>query len=198
MFLAETLTAVHKTLTEIFNDDYPVEAARNIRVSIEYPEDAQDYPGIWIDLAIQGDLERSGINYSELVENPDGSFGEIDRWSFDAEVSLTVLAMSSLARARLLDEVVRVVGMQIESGRKGFSKKIMENKMIGLTPSTDRLRVSGMATVPGTPWGTDEMVYEVTVNFGLMGEFCSTPEGSLVPLSEIRIDVTQEPEPTSP
>jgi hypothetical protein len=52
----------------------------------------------------------------------------------------------------------------------------------------DTLQPSGAAAAPGTPWGSDEIIYERTISQQVVGEFVVDPAtGALLPLSEITV-----------
>lgn len=202
MILTETLTALSQGMKRTFNDSYPVEEFRDLPVGIEYPADPAEYPGIWVDFDFTGSLSIAGIDHREYVEQfVDGEtrFGEATRWFFEGRASFTVVSLSALSRNSLFDEVVKIIGFgNMESGGRGvFRDFIHENPLVSMTLNTDEIAVSGMDASPGTPWGTNDVVYEATLSVGLRGEFLSTPAGSLVPLSEIRLypQAPGDPEP---
>lgn len=205
MFLAEVLTVLNEGMKRTFDQDYPVEDFRGLHVSIEYPIEEGDYPALWVGFETQGALSAVGIGTSstELVttETDDGTrFGEVTNWRFEGEALFTLMTTTSLNRARLMDEVVRAIAFgPFEEGRGGFRNYLLEQDLIRLQMNYDQIDIRGMAETPGTPWGTDDLVYEVTLATDVIGEFASTAYGSLVPLSEIRIidypEGTPDPSP---
>ena len=199
MFLAETLTVLTEGLKRTFDADYPVEDFRDLHVSIEYPAEEQHYPGIWVNFDVAGDLSIAGINHREYLESVvDGEtrFGEVTRWRFEGQSTFTLVSLTSLARARLLDEMVRIIGMgHLEPGRGAFRSWINDNPLIGLSMAWDKIALQGMAETEGTPWGTDDLLYEVTLAVDTIGEFTSDPSGLLIPLSAIRVYQAAEGQP---
>lgn len=199
MFLAETLTVLTEGLKRTFDGDYPVEDFRDLHVSIEYPAEEQHYPGVWVNFDVAGDLSIAGIGHREYLEEQtdDGlRYGEVTRWRFEGQSTFTLVSLSSLARARLLDEVVRVIGMgHLTPGRGAFRSWVHDNPLIGLSMAWDKIALQGMTETEGTPWGTDDILYEVTLAVDTMGEFTSDPTGLLVPLSEIRVFQAAEGQP---
>lgn len=199
MFLAETLTVLTEGLKRTFNVDYPVSDFRDLHVSVEYPSEEQHYPGVWVNFDVAGDLSIAGIGHREFEEtevDDETRFGEVTRWRFEGQSTFTLVSLTSLARARLLDEVVRVIGMgHLETGRGAFRTWVNDNPLIGLSMGWDHIALQGMAETEGTPWGTDDILYEVTLAVDTIGEFTSDPSGLLVPLSAIRVYQAAEGQP---
>lgn len=202
MFLAEVLTAITEGLKRTFNDEYPVADFRKLHVSIEYPVAEASYPAIWVGFEPTSTLVRAGINHVEFLEREvDGEtrFGQVTRWRFQGTVQYTVISLSSLARARLADEVIRTIGFgELEEGRGTFRDFIEDNPLIPLSMDYDTIEMRGVAETPGTPWGTDDILYEVTMTSRVVGEFLSDPQGILVPLTAIRVYATPEGQDEEP
>lgn len=202
MYLVYLKTAITEALQATFDSNYPDEDWRNIRVSIEYPMDAQNYPGIWINYDDTDPLEIAGINHREIVLNDSGAH-EVTRWRFFGTISMTIAALSSLERDRLYDQVVRVIAFsQVEeSGISEFRDIIETNDFLGINLNYDVLRPSGDAASPGTPWGSNEVIYERTLSIDVIGEFVSDPEtNTLVILSQVQTQgyIEGEPAPQFP
>ena len=69
-----------------------------------------------------------------------------------------------------------------------FKTAIETNDFIAIEMNYDTLQPSGDSAPSGTPWGTDEIIYEKTINADLIGEFVSNPQTqSLVLLSDIQV-----------
>jgi hypothetical protein len=87
-----------------------------------------------------------------------------------------------------------------EGGPTAHFRRIIENNnLIAANIDFDQIGIGSFAAVPGTPWGTDEIVYEGGVTMEVLGEFVSDSTAStLVPLSEIRTYSYPEgdPDPT--
>lgn len=196
MFLAEVLTTVTEGLKRTFSDVYPVTDFRGIYVSVEYPAEETNYPAIWVGFEPTGSLVRAGIDHTEYIEQEvDGEtrFGMVTRWRFQGTVQYTIISLSSLSRARLADEIIRTVGFgEMEEGRGAFRAFIEDNPLIGLQMDHDTIEMRGVSETPGTPWGTDAIMYEVTMTSKVVGEFVSDPTGLMVPLSEVKIYATAE------
>lgn len=188
MFMGEVLSVLTQGMKQAFDSSYPVEDFQDLPVGIEYPTEADAYPGIWVDFDLAGDIAIAGIDHREHIErivNGETQFGEVTRWMFEGSALFTIVTLSALSRVRLMDEVIKIIGFGPLEDRPAFRDFVDTNPLIGITLSTDQIGVRGMDASPGTPWGTDDVVYEVTLVASLRGEFISTPQGTLVPLSAV-------------
>src|SRR5690242_14623072 len=103
MFAANVLTVWTEAMKMVFNDDHPDETLHGLRVTIEYPAEAADYPALWIDFTPAGLMKNVGIGHVEYVEDEDtGEIHKVYRWHFGGTITLTLAAMSNLERARIL------------------------------------------------------------------------------------------------
>lgn len=191
MYLSHLKATLVEAVKAQFDQDYPNEQFRGIHTSIEYPVDAQNYPGIWVDYEDTQSLQIAGVRHREFgPSSADGSSRRrYTRWKFGGYASFTVVAMSSLERDLLFDELVRVMafGSGVDSVNE-FRAYIEHNDLIAVNFDFDQIEVRGNAAGPGTPWGTDEIVYEKTLSMECFGEFVSDGSTqSLVPLSQVRV-----------
>ena len=110
------------------------------------------------------------------------------RWRFQGEASFTVVAMSSLERDRLYDEVVKVIAFGTESEQTSeFRTFIEDNEFLAVNFDFDEIETRGFAATLGTPWQTDEMIYEGEIAMECFGEFISDGQSqTLVPISAIQ------------
>lgn len=203
MFLLPTKTLVTRSMAETFDTAYPIEQFRDLHVSIEMPVEVQHYPGIWIDFEPTSQLRAAGINHREKVYDADtDTYREVRRWRFSGFLTFTVVALSSAVRDMLFDEVVKVVAFgQGDPVRTRFREAIESNTLIGLDVDWDEIGVTGFTATPGTPWNTDDTIYEGTVRLESMGEFVSQPDTDvLVPLTEVVVIpyTEEEGDPTLP
>lgn len=164
---------------------------RAVKISIDYPLTQQAYPSIWVDYDDKDSLTIAGIDHQEYLDNGDGTFAEVTRWKFSGEVSLTAAALSSLERDNLYDELVRIFAFgRLENPVPTFRDRIEVNDFLAINANFDELRPGGNAAAPGTPWGTeDEVIYEKTISFEVIGEFVSDPSSQtpLVALSAVLV-----------
>lgn len=196
MYVVPLKTLIVEALTGTFDNQYPVTEFQGLRVGLEYPIDEQNYPSVWVDFNETQPLLRAGIAHTEYVNPNDGTtpVAPFTRWRFQGYISLTAVAMTSLERDRVYDELVRVVAFSNEDGVVGrFKDKISSNDLIAANVNVDKIDAQGNAAAPGTPWGTDEMMYEKSLNLEIIGEFVPDPTtGTLVNLSSIVIIPTEE------
>lgn len=189
-YLTYLKTMLVEAVRETFNETYPIEEFRDLHASIEYPAEPANYPGIWVDYEDVDKLKIAGIDHKEYTaETPEGYIGEFTRWRFSGYVSYTIAALSSWERDRLFDELVKVFAFGKEHpARARFRQYIEANDFIAANFDFDEIEPRGNVAAPGTPWGTDEMIYERTVNMEVIGEFIAdNATGDLLPLSRIII-----------
>lgn len=186
-------------LKQTFDNDYPDDKLRNLHVSIEFPVKKQEYPSIWVNYEAAL-LQAAGIDHVEIAE----SGAQTLRWRFEGHASFTVAALSSLECDRIYDELVRVMAFARQSNIIGsFRQKIENNDLIAMNFDFDRIEDHGDAANPGTPWETDETIYESTIAMQVVGEFSTDVDtGDIVPISRIevigRIAPSTEEDPDSP
>lgn len=176
-----------EALKATFDSNYPQVDFQNINVDIEYPVQQSQYPGIWVNYEDSAELSIAGINHQEQIQNTDGSFSIGTRWRFQGVVTLTVVALSSLERDRLYDEVVRTYAFGgYNQSLSVFRQKIEQNDFIGMNFNFDDMQPTGDAAAPGTPWQTSEIIYEKSLSVDVIGEFVSNPDTqTLAALSSI-------------
>jgi hypothetical protein len=190
MFMVPLLTVLVESLRRTFDADYPAEQFRGLWVSLEYPVAKANYPGIWVDFQPTTDVQAAGIGHVEHTQPAsDGSVRAFTRWRYAGMVQLTCAAMSSLERATLIDEVIKVVAFGLENpGRAEFIRHLAANDLVVVDLQRDKLDLTTKGEAQGTPWGTDEVIYEQTVTIDCQGEFVSDGDAAaLIPLSEVAL-----------
>lgn len=177
-------------LQQTFDGAYPDPRLQNLHVSIEYPIEPQEYPGIWVDFE-ESSLQTAGIDHYEYDD--DGN--KFLRWRYAGAVSYTIAAFSSLERDRIYDEMVKILAFGRSDDSLGaFRDYVESNPLIALNFNFDEIEVHGTAATPGTPWETDEIIYERTVVMQVIGEFVTDVNtGNLGVLSRIIIDARTSP-----
>lgn len=173
-----------------FDAAYTEDDFKNTWISIEYPREKVNYPGIWITYEDSGDIERAGIDHREYVLDDTGELHEATRWRFTGTVSFTCAALTSYERDRLYDEMVRTIAFAGVEGRHSsvFRLALENNDFVAMNGNFDTLTPSGDAASPGTPWGSDEIIYEKTITFEVLGEFVSDPTtNTLAALSKVQV-----------
>lgn len=202
MFLTHLKSLMQVAMQQTFDADFPEPDFRDVNVSIEYPVREQDYPAIWADFDISGDLESAGIDHREFapVDPTSLETRSFKRWKYQGNALYTIVALTSFERDRLFDEVLRVIAFGDESIQtQVFRSYIEDNELIACNLNFDHVGVMGKAETPGTPWLSDDIIYQITVSIEAIGEFVSDgSSGTLVPISAIKVygysDI--EPDPT--
>jgi hypothetical protein len=184
-----------------FDNEYPVADFRDLTVSMEFPARKEDYPSIWVGWSPSGSVQTAGVGHKEYGDPTGGDGPEVEfrRWRFSGTATFTIVALTSLERDRLADEVIKVLAFGGESidGREDFRGYLESNEFIGMNADFDQIEQQGVAETPGTPWGTDEVIYEITLGLRCLGEFVSAGQGDLVPLSAINVIPYVTTDPTS-
>lgn len=193
MFLDSLKTVLTQAMVLTFNETYPVEEYQGLYFSIEYPVDRAAYPGVWVDFDPSDQLVNVGIGHAEY-EEVDGAFNKYNRWEFRGHATYTIVALSSLERDRIFDELVRVIAFGLlEPQRSVFRQTIDSNQFIAAIMNYDNIEVGGSSANPGTPWDSSEIIYEITLSMGCRGEFVSDPAtNTLIPISAFVIEPTVE------
>ena len=160
-----------------------------VYISLEYPVDQAHIPAIWVEFE-PTDLRTAGIAYTET----DADNNIFTRWRFAGSASFTVAAMSSNERDMIYDQLVALVAFASQSDVASVFRQTVQNaNLIATTWSFDTIESRGEAAAPGTPWGTDEVMYERGIALQVLGEFVTDPyTRQLVNLSDIQIVMTPE------
>lgn len=190
MFLTHVKTMLVKAITTTFDETYPVEQYRGLHASISYPEKAADYPSVWVDFDVTK-LQPIGVDTIQYQGVEDG-FAPYKTWNFEGRCSFTIVALTSLERDGIYDEMVKIIAFGgLNKNRSVFRETVDANDFIAAKFNWDRIQTAGMSASMGTPWGTQEVLYEVTINMEAMGEFLSDlGTGTLLPISNITVTST--------
>ena len=186
MFMTYTKAQAIKALRDTFDSDFLEPDFRNIKIDLEYPVDEQSYPSIWVDFEPLGNLSIVGIGHSEYTTAPGGS-NEAYRWRFAGHLSFTVVALTSLERDRLVDSLIKVFAFSRSAGLTTFRQVLEGGQLIALNADFDQVELRGFSTSAGTPWGTDDLMYEGTVVIEIAGEFINTSTDLLMDVSGIEM-----------
>lgn len=188
MYLTYVKTVLREGIYQTFDSEYVESDFRDIFISLEFPVKKADYPGIWVDFSPRGNLQVAGVHHGEYAD-PDASGNSrlFTRWFFEGEASFTVVGLTSLERDRLYDEVVRVLAFGQEApSTSEFRTYVEDNEFIGMNLNFDQIGQRGHTQSVGTPWGTNDVIYEGEVSMTMRGEFIADSQtNTLVPLSEI-------------
>lgn len=162
-YLTGVKAAVVTSLRECFIEGF------NGTVGIEYPLQKGDYPYIMVEFE-QTKLSNIGIGHEEHSQD------ELDpakavttkRWTFAGSLKFSLFSLRAKERDELFDAVLSAVGVSDE-----FKIKMGENEFIAMAVDTQTVEPGPQANSTGTPWGTDDLVYYMTMGFNVLGEFTS-------------------------
>lgn len=175
MYLVHLKTLLTEAVKQTFDSEFADPDFRRVHASIEFPMERQAYPGIWIDYSPIGPLQIVGIGHKEFTDpGSEGGARKVTRWRFQGEASFTVVALTSLERDRLHDEVIRVLAFGNEhSSTSEFRAYIEDNEFLAINIDFDEIVTRGFSSSMGTPWQSDEMIYEAEIAMECFGEFLS-------------------------
>lgn len=192
-FLRVIKAEAQDALTSVFTYLYPEQdgngGAQRPFVSLSYPVQRAQYPGIWADFEVSL-LQTVGLDHTET----DASGAALTRWRFQGYAVFTVVAINSNECDMIWDELVQMTAFASQSDYPStFRQTVESNPLVATTWSYDTIDPRGNAAAPGTPWGTDEVIYERGMALKVIGEFTTNPQTQvIVPLREII--VTGQPE----
>jgi hypothetical protein len=193
MFLNDLKALLVKAVADTFDSNYPLEVFQDLNVSTEMPVRKQDYPAIFVSFSPMGALANSGIGHVEMTTEDEGDTwgGPLLRWRFQGRAEFTIVALSSRQRDELVDEMIKVLGFgQTLPGRSAFRGTIEDNEFIGVDADWEHIHFLGTGESPGTPWGTNDWLYEMSLGLDMQGEFLTSPEEGGEALQSLsRIDV---------
>lgn len=199
MFLDATKATLVKGWRQTFDGSYPIKEFQDLHVSVQYPEDITNFPGLLVDLQITEPLISVAIDPREFepYEDPDtletSYLQPVRRWQFAGYAEFTIYSLSTIERDRLFDECIKVLAMgDVTSNRSRFRQLVEGDDAgdgyIGMHLQWDRITVTSIVDAAGTPWGTQDMVSEATLRVEMHGEFVSDRDtGTPVPLSGVAI-----------
>jgi hypothetical protein len=168
---AGTVTALQQALTWQYPEADAAGGAQAPYISVEYPVNAGDYPGVWVDFETTM-LQVAGLDYTEM--NPEGQI--LTRWRFQGYSSFTITALNSNECDELYDQMVALTAFAAQSDYpSAFRSAVEDNALVSTTWSFDTVEQRGNNAAPGTPWGTDEMIYERGMALKVIGEFVTSP-----------------------
>lgn len=182
--------ALSTSLTVIYPEQDAAGGAKQPYVSIDYPVRAAMYPGVWVDFEVSM-LQIAGLDHTEMLA--DGSV--LTRWRFQGYVTYTVIALGNSNECdSLFDQVVSLSAFAGQSDYpSAFRQAIEDNNLIATTWSFDTVEPRGQSAAPGTPWGSEEVIYERGLALKVIGEFVTNPVTlALVDLREIIVSMVPE------
>ena len=171
-YLTVLKTALVEGIKVVFDQDYPEPDFRGIHASIEYPVEQTDYPVIWVDYSDTAALQIAGIHHREKGPvSADGTSQRIfTRWKFTGYASFTVVALTSLERDRLYDEIVRVMAFgQVVDNVSDFRPYVTINDVLELNFDFDTFTVGVNASALTQLGGPSDTDSERTIHMAASG-----------------------------
>lgn len=164
----------------------PVIRKAKDNVSMEYPVEQLDYPGIWLTASFNS-LKWDSLN-RELL-HPDGY--KFNRGEFDAQISLEIIALSNEERDALVDALVNMIMFgSLESDSDAFYRFLVNEPYIAITPLLGEVKLSQDGVNIGTPWNPNTIAYTKTVSFTVTGHFAQRLDNRrLIDLRAIDLEV---------
>lgn len=174
------------------------------RITLEYPEEAEDWPviliqvrpstvqwtGIMPDEVIDASLEDGSqpIDYSTTADpsvNPSPTYKLIRQGRFEANVMLQVLALTSMERDRMWDNLVKLLMMgRKKAATNNFYTTLDTHDLVGMTVMEGSITPIGDSIGQGTPWDPELLTYEAALEFQVIGTFYADEYSEdLVPLT---------------
>lgn len=161
------------------------------RVTIEYPEEPEDWPFILVQLR-PVNISWTGITPDEIInagteESP--SFKRIRQGRFEATCMLQIIALSSEERDRMWDNVVNLLLLgRTRNPTDNFYSVIDTHDLVGMTIMEGSVRPVGDSISMGTPWDPEVLTYEAAIEFDIVGIFYADEYNTdLVALTEATI-----------
>jgi len=195
MYMAQLITLLTQGVRLTFDANYPVPEFQNLHVSPEFPIIRENYPAVWVDFEPTQPLHTAGID-SFMYTEPDANnvVHAYKKWLFEGYATYTVMALTSLERDRLFDELVKMIAFgQLNPQLSIYRQTIENNEWIATQTDFDQISQRGKSATSGTPWGSDDMLYEITMAMATIGEFISDPStGEFVLLDEVEFEATTE------
>lgn len=201
MFITAAKTAIVEALRAVwFVDETSNELNADLRasdkpyprrVTIEYPEEPEDWPFILVQLRPKL-ISWTGITPDEIIntgteETP--IYKRIRQGRFEASCMLQIIALSSGERDRIWDNVVNLLLLgRTRNPTNNFYSVIDTHDLIGMTVMEGSVVPVGDSISMGTPWDPEVITYEAAIEFDIVGIFYTNEYNSeLITLTEARI-----------
>lgn len=149
-----------------------------VHVDLEYPNTPETYPAIWVQFSLRK-MQISGLGHQWTTET-----GEIvQQWSYDGEVTLTIVAMTSIERDRIGDMLISYFAFSrvaaADTNQPSLYRSLADNPYVAMVINSDQMTPGGQSTNLGVPWNPDQLAYEDNFKFELYGEFQSVHDPKL-------------------
>lgn len=158
-------------------------------IGIEYPEQEVDWPAILVEFN-PSDIRWTGVMPDELEKLPFGDFKRYRKGHFAGTYSFSIYALTSQERDRLMDSIIQLFLMgDLNADTKKFFDTVENHDLISQIIMHDHVTTVGTTVSAGTPWGSDDIVYEGSLRVDIAGGefYADAYDSTLVPLSSISV-----------
>lgn len=183
-FIEAIKTVIIQSLKQTFDQSFPETAFQNMYISMEYPLVQTQYPGVWVRFSFKK-LQIVGVA-SYFIDSQNRQYKQ---WFFEGVTTLQVFAMTSLERDRMSDALIYMFSFgDLDDPESRFLKNIYANPYISVSLNTDELNPGGQSENIGAPWQEDQIVYNDSYSFQMVGQFASDVQtAQLVTLDQIEV-----------
>jgi hypothetical protein len=185
-FLRAIKSTTADALGACFQLSYPEQdpegGMRRPYVTLSYPVERAHYPGVWTDFEVSL-LQTVGLDHTET----DALGNALTRWRFQGYATFTVVSINNNENDMIWDELVALTAWAAQSDYPSpFRQAVESSPLVATTWTYDTVEMRGGGASPGTPWGTDDVIYERGMALKVVGEFTTSPiTMAIVPLAEI-------------
>lgn len=192
MAICEALRATYDSewINDVTLTHYNVNRPVPNRITVEYADEEQDWPFILVQIS-PSVVQWTGITPDEVFETGDPNFPlvKVREGYFEATVMLSIYALSSESRDRMYDNMLKVVMMgRKNAATKDFFTSLENQDLIGMTVMEAEVSPVGDSISVGTPWNSEQIAYEASVQFQVIGRFYAPEyDEQLIALSGARV-----------
>lgn len=165
--------AIINGLRAVFDNNYPdlYDVLPSLNITMEYPEQPEEYPTIIVDYTESGVLQSAGVGHFEYFQGPN----VYERWMYQGAVNLTIAAETSLQRDYISDHIVHLMAFGSTSEHTHiFVPYLEESHLLDIQVLKDTLRPGGESIEASVNWGlSDARIYTTRYSFDVLGTFIS-------------------------
>lgn len=165
---------------------YPGRKIQGIQISMEYPMTQTLYPHIWVNFSFTK-FQNAGIAHALVDES-----GMVKQeWMFEGTTTLTLLAMTSFERDIYASQLLQLLAFGRTNAIAGlFQQTLSSNPNLYMSINRDSVQPGGQSTNVGTPWNAEDLVYQDSYTFSMLGQMES--RYSLAPTYLIGVDMISD------
>ena len=175
MFITASKLAMVEALREVFDSEWP--PALGIKpkaIDIEYAERSEQWPFVLVQFN-PGNISWTGINpdeFTPVTGIPNVDWSRYRQGMFDGNFQFTILALSSGERDRLLDAMMELFMFgRLNPFAEEVFTTLEDHDLIGITLNEATMESVAASVGVGTPWETEELIYEASFSLSCFGTF---------------------------